>query len=75
MFPLPSHDCRERERKEAATETPLLPPERATLGETGLSTSRLAEHGRAALADDNRLGVRENGGDGEAAGALDVHEE
>jgi hypothetical protein len=30
---------------------------------------------RAALADDNCVCVREDGGDGEAAGALDVHEE
>lgn len=53
----------------------LLSPERAALGQAGLSTGRLAENGRAALADDDGLGVRENGGDGEAAGALDVHEE
>ena len=55
--------------------TPLLPPERAALGETGLATGRLAQHRRAALADDDGLGVGEDGGDGEAAGALDVHEE
>lgn len=30
---------------------------------------------RAALADDNSVCVREDGGDGEAARALDVHEE
>ena len=30
---------------------------------------------RATLADDDGLRVREDGGDGEAAGALDVHEE
>jgi hypothetical protein len=30
---------------------------------------------RAALADDNCVCVREDGGDGEASGALDVHEE
>jgi hypothetical protein len=30
---------------------------------------------RAALADDDCVCVREDGGDGEAAGALDVHEE
>jgi len=35
----------------------------------------LAKDGRAALADNNGLCVREDGGDGEAAGALDVHEE
>lgn len=53
----------------------LLSPERAALGQAGLSTGRLAKDGRAALADDDGLGVRENGGDGEAARALDVHEE
>jgi hypothetical protein len=53
----------------------LLSPERATLCETGLATGGLAQHLRAALADDDGLGVREDGGDGEAAGALDVHEE
>lgn len=53
----------------------LLPSERATLGETGLATGRLAEDSGAALADDDGLGVGEDGGDGEAAGALDVHEE
>ena len=53
----------------------LLPAERAALGQTGLATGGLAEHGRAAGADDDGLGVGEDGGDGEAAGALDVHEE
>jgi len=53
----------------------LLSAERATLSETGLATSGLAKDGRAASADDNGLGVREDGGDGEATGALDVHEE
>jgi hypothetical protein len=53
----------------------LLPSERASLGQTGLATGRLAENGGAALADDDSLGVGEDGGDGEAAGALDVHEE
>ncbi len=55
--------------------TSLLSPERAALCETSLSTGWLAENGRAAGADDNCLGVREDGGDGEAAGALDIHEE
>lgn len=55
--------------------TSLLSSERATLCETGLTTGRLAEDGGAASADDNGLGVGEDGGDGEAAGALDVHEE
>lgn len=53
----------------------LLPAEGAALGQTGLATGGLAEDGRAAGADDDGLGVREDGGDGEAAGALDVHEE
>lgn len=53
----------------------LLSSERATLGQSSLTTSRLAENGGASLADDDGLGVGENGGDGEAAGALDVHEE
>ena len=53
----------------------LLSSERAALGESGLTTGRLAKDGGAALADDNGLGVGEDGGDDEAAGALDVHEE
>lgn len=53
----------------------LLPSERAALSQTGLATGRLAEDSCATLADDDGLGVRENSGDGEAAGALDVHEE
>lgn len=55
--------------------TSLLSSERATLCETSLTTGWLAEDGRAASADDNGLGVGEDGGDGEAAWALDVHEE
>jgi len=35
----------------------------------------LAENGRAAGADDDGLCVGEDGGDGKAAGALDIHEE
>lgn len=53
----------------------LLSSERAALGKTGLTTSGLAKHRSASLADDDGLGVREDGGDGEATGALDVHEE
>lgn len=53
----------------------LLPAERAALSQTGLATGGLAEDGRAAGADNDGLGVREDGGDGEASGALDVHEE
>lgn len=64
---LPSHIIVEASR--------LLSPERAALGKTGLATGGLAEDLRAAGADDDGLCVREDGGDGEAAGALDVHEE
>lgn len=53
----------------------LLPAERAALRQPSLATGGLAQDGGAALADDNGLGVREDGGDGEATGALDVHEE
>lgn len=53
----------------------LLSPERASLCQTGLSSGWLAENGRAAGTDDDGLCVREDGGDGKAAGALDVHEE
>jgi hypothetical protein len=53
----------------------LLPAERAALGQASLTTGRLAQDLRAALADDDCVGVREDGGDGEASGALDVHEE
>ena len=53
----------------------LLSPERASLGQSSLTTGGLAEDGRAAGADDDGLGVREDGGDSEAAGALDVHKE
>ena len=53
----------------------LLPPERAAFCEPSFPTRGLAQHGRAAAADDDGLGVREDGCDGEAAGALDVHEE
>lgn len=57
------------------TRTHLLPPKGAALRQSRLPTGRLAQHGRAAAADDDGLGVREDGCDGEAAGALDVHEE
>merc|ERR1712048_296236 len=53
----------------------LLSAERAALGEAGLTTGGLAEDRRAAGAHNDGLGVREDGGDVEAAGALDVHEE
>jgi len=61
-------------KKTAATDH-LLSPERAALSKSGLATGGLAEDGRAALADDDGLGVGEDSGDGEAAGALHVHEE
>lgn len=54
---------------------PLLPPEGAALGQSGLASGRLAEHLRAACADYDGLCVGEDGGDGEAAWTLDVHEE
>ena len=61
--------------KVARMTSALLSSERTSFCETCLSTSRLAEDGRTACADDNGLGVGEDGGDGEAAGALDIHEE
>lgn len=69
--------CINRDTKESREDlvTCLLSSEGAALGQTGLSTRRLAEDGRAAGTDDNRLRMREDGGDGEAAGALDIHEE
>lgn len=57
------------------THTPLLSPERASLCESSLATSRLAQDLRAAGANDDSLCVRENSRDGETAGALDIHEE
>jgi len=53
----------------------LLPSERAALCESGLATGGLAEDGRTTSTDDDCLSMRENGGDGEAAWALDIHEE
>ncbi|KAI3477263.1 hypothetical protein L1887_61080 [Cichorium endivia] len=47
----------------------------SALGQAGLTTGGLREHLGARAADNDGLGVREDGGDGEAAGALDVHEE
>lgn len=49
--------------------------ERAALGQASLTTGGLRENLGTRAADNNGLGVREDGGDGEAAGALDVHEE
>ena len=42
--------------------------------ELGLATGGLAEHEVATLALDGGLSMRENGVDGHALGALDVHE-
>jgi hypothetical protein len=69
--------CINRDTKESREDlvTCLLSSEGAALGQSSLSTRRLAEDGRAASTDDNRLRMREDGGDGEAAGALDIHEE
>lgn len=53
----------------------LLSPERAALSQPSLATGGLAQHLGAASADNDGLGMREDGGDGEAAGALDIHEE
>jgi hypothetical protein len=64
-----------KKTKAALNQAHLLSPERAALGKPCLTTGGLAKNGRASLADDNGLGVGEDGGDGEAAGALDVHEE
>jgi len=53
----------------------LLSSERASFCETSLSSSWLAQNSRASGADDYGLCVGEDGGDCEAARALDVHEE
>ncbi len=42
--------------------------------ELAFATSGLAKHEVATLALDGRLSMRENGVDGHALGALDVHE-
>lgn len=53
----------------------LLPSEGAALGQSSLATGRLAKDSRAASADNDGLGVREDCGDCEAAVALNIHEE
>ena len=53
--------------------TPLLAPERAALCESGLTASWLSENLGARAAQHNGVCVREDGRDGEAAWALDVH--
>lgn len=70
-----NHKSHENPRKENRRAGSLLSPERAALGESGLTTGRLAQNGGATLADDDGLSVGENGGDREASGALDIHEE
>jgi hypothetical protein len=83
---LPNH-------RQVRSSCPLLPSERAALGQSRLSSSGLTPETsistyclfvdsfpglqdlRAALADDNGVCVREDGGDGEATRALHVHEE
>jgi hypothetical protein len=62
-------------RKRSRGVTCLLSSERAALSQASLSTGRLAQDCRAASADDDCLCVRVDGCDGEAAGALDIHEE
>lgn len=52
-----------------------LATEAASLRQSGLSSGGLAEHNIAGSAEDDGLGVGEDGGDVKAAGALDVHEE
>jgi hypothetical protein len=65
-----------RKRNERKVEvTCLLSSERAAFSQSSLSTGRLAQDRRAAGADDNCLCMREDGCDGEAARALDIHEE
>lgn len=53
----------------------LLATERAVLRQTNLAASWLAKNGAAGRADDDSLSMREDGGDVNAARALDVHEE
>ena len=62
-------------RKKCRGVTCLLSSERAAFGQSGLSTSRLAQDRRAASADYNCLCMRVDGCDGEATGAFDIHEE
>lgn len=52
----------------------LLPSERTTLCQTGLTTGGLAKDSRTGTADDDCLSVREDGCDVETAGALHIHE-
>lgn len=52
-----------------------LASERATFGQARLTACGLREDLSARATDNDGLGVRENSGDGEAARALDIHEE
>ncbi len=78
---LNSHDehgeCRNRTKTEGkkTRSASLLSPERAALCQASLSAGGLAKDGRAAGADDDGLCVGEDSGDGEAAWALNIHEE
>lgn len=53
----------------------LLLPERASLSQPSFSSCWLTKDGGTRAANDDGLGVREDGGDVEAPRALDVHEE
>jgi len=53
----------------------LLFPKRASLSQPGLSPGGLAKNSSARTADDDGLGVREDGSDIEAPWALNIHEE
>jgi hypothetical protein len=52
-----------------------LAAERAALGQAGLAAGGLAQNGGARSAKDNGSRVAEHGGDLEATGAFNVHEE
>jgi len=53
----------------------LFPPEGAAIGQFGLSSGGLTEHGGTSQTEDNGLSMRENRGDLVAAWTLHVHEE
>jgi len=55
--------------------TNLLPPKRTPLRQSRLPPRRLTQHRRTPPANHDGLRVREDGRDGEAAGAFYVHEE
>jgi len=55
--------------------TNLLPPKRTPLRQPRLPPRRLTQHGRTPPTNHDGLRVREDGRDGEAAGAFYVHEE